>query len=140
MSGESGPVSIALRCGGVEMRLVCPVAGKLALAMRDVETGDAHLLPVDPGQWVWFSKSAEVVARTALGGRDGGNDDSDGSGERATSGMGLGGRCCVLHGDGRGDAGVSANAAASAGLGASQRGCADLPAESRRAVGQGEGQ
>lgn len=139
MSGTSGPVSIVLRCGGVEVRLVSPVVGQLALAMRDDVTGETHLLPVDPCGWVWFAKSAEVVARSALGGRSHG-DAKAGGDAGASSGLGLGGRCGKHHGDGRCDAGVSAEATASADVGAFEWGRADLPAESGGSVGKGAGQ
>ena len=137
--GESGPVSIALRCGGVEVRLVSPVVGQLALAIRGEVTGETHLLPVDPCGWVWFAKSAEVVARSALGGL--GHGDAKAGGDAgASSGVGLGGRCGEHHGDGRCDSGVLAEATASADVGATQWGRADLPAQGGGSVGQGEGQ
>ena len=136
--GESGPASIALRCGGVEVRLVSPVVGQLALAMRDEVTGETHLLPVDSCGWVWFAKSAEVVARSALGVNHG--DAKAGGDAGASSGLGLGGRCGKHHGDGRCDAGVPAEATASADVGAFERGRADLPAESGGSVGKGAGQ
>ena len=131
-------MSIALRCGGVEVRLVSPVVGQLALAFRGEVTGETHLLPVDPCGWVWFAKSAEVVARSALGVNHG--DAKAGGDAGASSGLGLGGRCGKHHGDGRGNAGVPAEATTSADMGATQWGRADLPAQGGGSVGKGAGQ
>lgn len=134
-------MSKLLTCGDYTLQLVSPVLGKLSLMVRDTVSGDGWLMPVHPLSWYWWMESSRPVSSSAWLHRVlDGYDVEDGDGEGLTSGLGHGRRGGGSDEHGRGNAGVPAEAAAGADVGATQRGRADLPAKGGGDVGEGEGQ
>lgn len=131
-------MSKVLACDGFTVQLVSPVLGKLSLMVQDTSSGEGWMIPVHPLSWYWFMESSRPVASSAWLHRVlDGDDTEDGDGEGTPPGLGHGGGSGEPDGHGRGDAGVPAEAAASADMGATQRGRADLPAQGGGSVGKG---
>ena len=120
--------SKAMRRGGYEVRLVSPVLGTLYLLVRHEKSGETQTVPVHPLSWYWFVESCRPVASSAWLHRVLNGDVEAGGGAGVAAGVGLGGGGGGDDGGGCGDAGVHAEAADGADVGASQRGCADLSA------------